>query len=47
VSGISSGAVPWGVPKQLARMPVWFPWAIAVLSTGVAIILALLLSRGR
>jgi serine/threonine-protein kinase len=47
VADIGSGAVPWGVPKQLARMPVWFPWAIAVISTGVAIILALLLSRSR
>ncbi len=47
VAGIESAAAPWGVPPQLARMPVWLPWAIAVLSTGIAIVLALLLSRTR
>ena len=47
IAGISSDKAPWGVPAVLARAPVWLPWAIAVVSTGVAIVLGLMLSRAR
>jgi serine/threonine-protein kinase len=47
ISGAGTSAVPWGVPSVLARAPVWLPWSIAVVSTGIAIVLAILLARAR
>ncbi len=47
IAGLEDDTVPWGVPALLARAPAWLPWAIAVVSTGVAIVLGLMLSRAR